>query len=59
MITFFGILFGLLLVNALLILFSVNGDKEMFKKPPQRLKETKTPSVLSREYLETEYKEAV
>lgn len=59
MITFFGILFVLLSINALLLIFSVNGAREMFKKRFRKLSETKTPRILSQEYLETEYKEAV
>lgn len=59
MITFFGILFVLLSINALLLIFSVNGAKEMFKKPFQKLSETKTPRIITQEYLDGEYKEAV
>ncbi|MEQ5789601.1 hypothetical protein J4E06_00960 [Muricauda sp. NFXS6] len=59
MTVFFSILFVLLAVNAVLLIFSVNGAKERFTKPIQRISETSTTKFFPREAIETEYKEAV
>ncbi len=59
MVLFFSILLGLLAINAILLIFSVNGAKERFLKPIQRVSETTTTKLLLRESSETEYKEAV
>ncbi|WP_318311540.1 hypothetical protein [Flagellimonas crocea] len=59
MIVFLSILFSLLAVNAILLIFSVNGAKERFIKPIQRISETSTTKLFPREAVETEYKEAV
>nr|WP_297786136.1 hypothetical protein [uncultured Allomuricauda sp.] len=59
MTVFLSILFVLLAVNAILLIFSVNGAKERFTKPIQRISETSTTKLFPREAVETEYKEAV
>ncbi|MAU26689.1 MAG: hypothetical protein CMH48_10200 [Muricauda sp.] len=59
MITFFSILFILLAINALLLIFSVNGAKDMFKKPLRKISDTSIAKVLPREYSESDYKKAV
>lgn len=59
MVTFFGILFALLAVNAVLLIFSVNGASERFKKPIQKISETSVTKFFLRESSETEYKKAV
>jgi len=56
---FLTILFILLGINAILLIFSVNGAKERFTKPLQRLSENSTTKLFPREAIETEYKEAV
>ncbi len=59
MITFFGILFILLIINALFLIFSVNGARDRFKKPLQKISGNPVSKLLSNDYSETEYKEAV
>lgn len=59
MITFFSILFVLIAINALLLIFSVNGAMDRFKKPLRRISETPVTKLFSAEYSETEYKKAV
>ncbi|GLU44075.1 hypothetical protein [Allomuricauda sp. NBRC 101325] len=59
MVLFVSILLGLLAINAILLIFSVNGAKERFLKPIQRVSETATTKLWVRETSETEYKEAV
>jgi len=59
MTVFLSILFVLLAVNAILLIFSVNGAKERFTKPIQRISQTSTTKFFPREVMETEYKEAV
>ncbi|MBW8243350.1 hypothetical protein K1F50_11105 [Muricauda oceani] len=59
MTVFFGILFVLLAINAILLIFSVNGAKERFVKPIQRISEASSTKIFPREAVETEYKEAV
>lgn len=59
MITFLAILFILLTINVLLLIFSVNGASEMFKKPFRKLSDTPVSKLLSRDYSDNEYKEAV
>ena len=56
---FFVILLGLLTINAILIIFSVKGTRERFKKPIRKIKETSIPKLFPHESPETEYKEAV
>ncbi|HBU77424.1 MAG TPA: hypothetical protein DEF18_04925 [Muricauda sp.] len=59
MTVFFSILFVLLAVNAILLIFSVNGTKKRFTKPIQRISDISTTKLFPRETVETEYKEAV
>ncbi|MDF0715924.1 hypothetical protein PY092_07180 [Muricauda sp. 334s03] len=59
MTVFLSILFVLLAVNAILLIFSVNGAKERFIKPAQRISEISTTKLFTREAVETEYKKAV
>lgn len=59
MTVFLSILFVLLTVNAILLIFSVNGAKERFTKPAERISKISTTRLFPRETLETEYKEAV
>jgi hypothetical protein len=59
MTVFFSILFVLLAINAILLIFSVNGAKERFLKPIQRISETSTTKLFPRETVEAEFKEAV
>ena len=59
MIAFFTILFALLAINALLLMFSVNGARDRFKKPISRISEASFTKVLPNEASETEYKKAV
>ncbi|MBO0321951.1 hypothetical protein J0X14_06565 [Muricauda sp. CAU 1633] len=59
MTTIFSVLFILLAINALLLIFSVNGAGERFRKPIQKISETTITKLFPREASETEYKEAV
>ncbi|WP_298999637.1 hypothetical protein ACOKFD_06685 [Flagellimonas sp. S174] len=59
MIAFFSILSVLLLVNAVLLIFSVNGAKESFKKPVKKITETSIPKLFPKESSEAKYKKAV
>ena len=59
MVTFLTILFSLLAINAVLLIFSVNGAKERFGKPIQKISETSITKLFPRESPETEYKKAV
>lgn len=59
MITVFYILFALLVVNALLLIFSVNGAFDNFKRPFQKIAETPVTKLFPTEYSETKYKKAV
>lgn len=59
MTVFLTILFVLLGINAILLIFSVNGAKERFIKPIKKLSETSTPKLFPNEVVKTEYKEAV
>ncbi|WP_222984739.1 hypothetical protein [Flagellimonas meishanensis] len=59
MITFLGILFGLLAINAILLLFSVNGATEGFGGSTNKNEKTSVTKLLPRESSETEYKKAV
>ncbi len=59
MTTFISILFILLAINAILLIFSVNGAGERFRKPIQKISETSITKLFPRESSETEYKEAV
>jgi len=59
MVTFFSLLFILLAINALLLIFSVNGASERFRKPIQKISETSIRKILPREQSETDLKKAV
>ena len=59
MTTFISVLFILLAINAILLIFSVNGAGERFRKPIQKISETSITKLFPRESSETEYKEAV
>lgn len=59
MTTFLSLLFILLAINAVLLIFSVNGTGERFRKPIQKISESSVTKLLPRETSETEYKEAV
>ena len=59
MTTFFSLLFILLAINAILLIFSVNGASERFRKPIQKISETSITKLFPRESSESEYKEAV
>ncbi len=60
MTTFFAILFVLLLVNAVLLIFSVNGANKKLKKPVIKISETSiTKTSPNQQLSETEYKKAV
>ncbi|PRX54043.1 hypothetical protein [Flagellimonas meridianipacifica] len=59
MIAFFSILSILLIINAVLLVFSVNGAKESFRKPVRRITETSIPKLFLKESSETKYKKAV
>lgn len=59
MVTFFSILFILLSINGLLLIFSVNGAMDRFKKPFQKISQGQVTKLFPTEYSETEYKKAV
>jgi len=59
MTTFFTILISLVLLNAILLIFSHNGAYEKFRKPIKRISETPIPKLFPQEYGNTEYKKAV
>ncbi|MCL6272674.1 hypothetical protein M3P19_01575 [Muricauda sp. 2012CJ35-5] len=59
MVTFFSLLFVLLAINAILLIFSVNGAKDTFRKPVQKISETAIKKIFPRELSESEYKKAV
>jgi len=59
MATFFSILFILLAINGLLLIFSVNGAMDIFKKPIQKISESQVTKLFPSEYSETKYKKAV
>lgn len=56
---FLSILFVLLAVNAILLIFSVNGTGKRFMGPVQKISEGSNNKILPRETSETKYKEAV
>ncbi|MEX0315177.1 MAG: hypothetical protein AB3N18_13445 [Allomuricauda sp.] len=59
MTTFFSILFVLLAVNAILLVFSVNGGNQKTKKPIIKISEKSLTKVFPHKHSETEYKKAV
>ncbi|WP_299486074.1 hypothetical protein [uncultured Allomuricauda sp.] len=59
MTTFFSILFILLVINAVLLIFSVNGAGKKFKKPVIKISETTITKISPDLSSGTEYKKAV
>ncbi len=59
MTTFLSILFVLLAINAILLIFSVNGPGKRLNKPNLKLSDSSITKLFPRETSETEYKEAV
>jgi hypothetical protein len=59
MLAFFTILFVLLFVNAFMMIFSINGNKDSIKKPLQNLTDNKLTDLYSADYDKAEYKKAV
>ena len=59
MTTFFSILLILLVVNAVLLIFSVNGASEKFKKPVIKISEAFAAKTSADLPSDTEYKKAV
>lgn len=59
MTTFLYILMVLLGINALLLIFSVNGALDMFKRPLRRISETPILRLFDQKYAPTEYKKAI
>ena len=59
MTTFLYVLMALLGVNAFLLIFSVNGAMDMFKRPLKRLSETPILRLFEQKYPETQYKKAI
>jgi len=56
---FLSILFILLAINAILLIFSVNGRSIGFKRPIQKTTEGSIPKLFRADATKTEYKEAV
>jgi len=56
---FLTILSILLAINAILLVFSVNGASNRIRKPIQKFSETSITKLFPRETSEAEYKEAV
>ncbi|WP_420601644.1 hypothetical protein [Flagellimonas sp.] len=59
MTTFFGIFFVLLAINAILLIFSVNGAGNGLKKTTRKISETSITKLFPQESSETKYKKAV
>jgi len=60
MTVFIYLLASLLLLNVLLLAFSVNGAKSPFKKPVRKTRENQVPSFLEQKLSQqAEYKKAV
>ena len=59
MIAFFSILSVLLVINAILLIFSVNGSKESLKKPVKKISEASVAKLFPKESSEAKYKKAV
>ncbi|TXN35034.1 hypothetical protein FVB32_10580 [Flagellimonas hymeniacidonis] len=59
MTTFLSILFILLAINAILLVFSVNGASNKTKNSARKASDTALTKILPRESSETEYKKAV
>ena len=59
MITFFGILLILLIINAFLLIFSVNKASNRIKKPIRTRYTNTLPKLYTEQYAKAEFKEAV
>jgi len=59
MTTFLYVLLALLGLNAFLLVFSVNGAMDMFKRPLRRLSESAVLKLFDQKYPETQYKKAI
>ncbi|WP_273566218.1 hypothetical protein [Maribacter halichondriae] len=59
MITFFGILFILIGINAVLMIFSINGVDQKIKKSTDGDSETSTSKIYPIDLISSKYKKAV
>ena len=59
MITFLSILFVLMAINGALLIFSVNGAMDGFKKTFKKISDNNVIKLPPSEFSETEYKKAV
>lgn len=59
MIAFLGILLALLVINAMLLIFSVNGDRERRSTPVQKVTPTLHHELASHSTTKSEYTEVV
>ena len=59
MVTFLNILFALILINAILLVFSVNRAKKKTEKPAPKIKVSAPPKVFPMDLTPAEYKEAI
>lgn len=59
MVAFLGILLTLLVINAVLLIFSVNGDQKRSSTPIQKVTQTLHPELASHSTTKSEYTEAV
>ena len=59
MITFLSILFVLMIVNAVLLIFSVNGAMERFKRTFRKISDNRVIKLPPTEISEAKYKKAV
>ena len=59
MTTFLYVLLALLGLNAFLLVFSVNGAMDMFKRPLRRLSASAVLKLFDQKYPETQYKKAI
>ncbi len=59
MVAFFTVLFLLLALNAVLLIFSVNGATKIFRKSSQKAQEESVTQLLPKETSKVKYKKAV
>ncbi|KPM30738.1 Hypothetical protein I595_3235 [Croceitalea dokdonensis DOKDO 023] len=59
MIVFLSILSGLVVLNVLLLIFSVNGVKAKNEKPVQHLSPNAVPKLFAQDFKNGEFKKAV
>lgn len=59
MITFFSILFVLMIINGALLLFSANGTMDGFKKKFKKISDNTVIKLPQTEFSDTKYKKAV